>query len=49
MIPEKLSRIRRFPTFAGEVRALYQDDASLRVPSQVFNAVHTRLEDVGAV
>lgn len=31
----------------GELRTLYQDDAALRVPAQVFNAVRQQLEDVG--
>jgi len=33
----------------GELRALYQDDAGLRVPAQVFNAVRQLMEDVGGV
>lgn len=31
----------------GELRALYQYDAGLRVPAQVFNGVRKQLEDVG--
>jgi hypothetical protein len=32
----------------GELRALYEDDAGLRVPAQVFNGVRQQMENVGA-
>ncbi|MBY5802664.1 transglutaminase domain-containing protein [Rhizobium leguminosarum] len=32
----------------GELRALYEDDAALRVPAQVFNGVRQQMEDVGS-
>ncbi|WP_246642374.1 hypothetical protein [Rhizobium croatiense] len=32
----------------AELRALYQADAGLRVPPQVFNAVRKQMENVGA-
>jgi hypothetical protein len=30
------------------LRALYEDDAGLRVPAQVFNGVRQQMEDVGS-
>jgi hypothetical protein len=32
----------------NEVRALYEQDARLRVPARVFNAVRKQMEDVAA-
>ncbi|MFS8111944.1 transglutaminase-like domain-containing protein [Rhizobium jaguaris] len=32
----------------GEVRALYQEDVSLRVPAQVFNGVRKQMENIAA-
>ncbi|NEK19705.1 transglutaminase-like domain-containing protein [Rhizobium leguminosarum] len=53
--PDGLARFDRLAALTvdvdqrfGELQALYQDDAGLRVPAQVFNGVRQQMENVGA-
>ncbi|NEJ24141.1 transglutaminase domain-containing protein [Rhizobium leguminosarum] len=52
--PDGLARFDRLAALTvdvderfAELRALYQDDAGLRVPAQVFNGVRQQMENVG--
>nr|WP_246722321.1 hypothetical protein [Rhizobium laguerreae] len=52
--PDGLARFDRLAALTvdvdqrfGELQALYQDDAGLRVPAQVFNGVRQQMENVG--